>query len=253
MLWRRENQRASLEHMRQRARIVLRIGRCLGERQVARCVDEFAKLTIGHRRPVDPKAAHRDAMSRRLFRIVLVGAHAEGAARNPGHVRMVGLMRLGSVRCKANVAHGFRHRNLMQLAIPSKSEPSPGGSALDLDQARRAPALIVLGNDLRPPHRSTPWMRTRGLIQWLVKGNVRDAHLSRPRAAPSMQCEGFFSLRSVRQGRAPYSQPFSLQFSFAHIPLSTPLNTTDLHCVTENFFYSLFKRSSVRRAMAAGA
>src|SRR5215471_1546915 len=91
----RENQRASLEHMRQRARIVLRIGPRLCECDVTCCVDEFAKLTIGDRRPVHPKATHVDTMRRCLLGIMLVGAHAERPARNPDHIRTAGFIRQG--------------------------------------------------------------------------------------------------------------------------------------------------------------
>ena len=87
MLRRREHQRAGLQHVRQRAGIVLRVGRDLGEGDVAGRLDEFAELPVRHRRAVDPEPVDRDAMDRRLFRIVPVGAHAEGAAGNEQHSR----------------------------------------------------------------------------------------------------------------------------------------------------------------------
>ena len=86
VLGRREHQRAGVEHVRQRAGIVLRIGRDLGEGDVAGRVDEVLELPVGHRRAVDPEAVDGDAMDRRLFRIVLVRSHAERAAGNPDHV-----------------------------------------------------------------------------------------------------------------------------------------------------------------------
>ena len=86
MLGRREHQRAGLEHVRQRARIVLRVRRDLGEGDVAGRVDEFAELPVGDRRAVDPEAVDRDPVDRRFFGVVPVRAHAERAAGNPHHV-----------------------------------------------------------------------------------------------------------------------------------------------------------------------
>ena len=82
---RREHQRAGIEHVRQRAGIILRVGRDLGEGHVAGRLDELLELPVGHRRAVDPEAVDRHAMDRRFFRIVLVRSHAERAAGNPDH------------------------------------------------------------------------------------------------------------------------------------------------------------------------
>jgi hypothetical protein len=86
----RENQRAGLEHMRQCAGIILRIRQRLRERHMACCIDELAEIVIGDRPALDPEAPHGDTMGRRLFGIVLVGAHAERAARNPDHTWIAG-------------------------------------------------------------------------------------------------------------------------------------------------------------------
>ena len=72
MLGRREHQRARIEHVRQHARIVLRIGRDLGESDVAGRPHEFAELPVRDRLSVHPEAVHGDAMGRRFFRIVPV-------------------------------------------------------------------------------------------------------------------------------------------------------------------------------------
>src|SRR5262245_20258545 len=53
---------------------------------VASRVDEPAELATGHRRSFDPEPIDADAMNWRLFGIMLVGSHAEGAAGNPDHV-----------------------------------------------------------------------------------------------------------------------------------------------------------------------
>ena len=71
MFGRSENQGGRFQHLRKRARIVLRVGRYLRERDVAGFVDEFPELPIGYRRTVDPEAANGNAVSRRLFRVCL--------------------------------------------------------------------------------------------------------------------------------------------------------------------------------------
>jgi hypothetical protein len=76
----------------QRARIVVRIGRDLGEGHVPRRLDEGAELTVGDRRLVDPESVDFDEMRRRLFRVVPVRSHAERAARDPSHARAIGLI-----------------------------------------------------------------------------------------------------------------------------------------------------------------
>ncbi len=83
---RREDERARVEHVRQRARIVRRIGDGLREGDVSGRFDEFLELPVGDRRAIDPEAVDRDAMDRRFFRIVPVRAHAERAAGNEQHV-----------------------------------------------------------------------------------------------------------------------------------------------------------------------
>ena len=71
--------------MRQRARIVLRVRGNLGKGHVAGRLDEFLELPVGDRRAVDPELVHRDAVDRRLFRIVPVRSHTERAAGNQNH------------------------------------------------------------------------------------------------------------------------------------------------------------------------
>ena len=78
--------------MRQCAGIVFRIGWNFRQGLVAGGADELLELPVCHRRAVYPETADRDAMSRRLFRIMFVRTHAEGAARNPNHVRVIRLL-----------------------------------------------------------------------------------------------------------------------------------------------------------------
>ena len=110
MLRRREHQRAGIEHVRQRAGIVLRIGCDLGEGDVAGRVDEFLELPVGHRRAVDPEAVDRDAMNRRFLRIVLVRSHAERAAGNEHHAGMAPGMIVRNSLCDICVCHGVLAR-----------------------------------------------------------------------------------------------------------------------------------------------
>jgi len=79
--------------MRQRARIILRVRGNLGKGDVACCLDEFLELPIRNRCAVHPELVYRDAVDRRLFRIVFVGAHAKGAAGNAHHVRVTQTLR----------------------------------------------------------------------------------------------------------------------------------------------------------------
>src|SRR5262249_5575066 len=87
VLRRREDQRAGLEHVRQRAGIIVGVGLDLGEGDVAGRVDEVAELAVRHRRAVNPETVDGGAMDRRLFRIMLVRPHAERTTGYPDHVR----------------------------------------------------------------------------------------------------------------------------------------------------------------------
>src|SRR5277367_3073671 len=74
--------------MRQRARVVFRVGRNFRESDVADCPDDFLELPIRNRRAVHPERRDGDTMRRRLFRIMPIRTHAESAARNANHVRI---------------------------------------------------------------------------------------------------------------------------------------------------------------------
>src|SRR5262249_15359498 len=81
-----ENNRSGYKHLRLGARVILRSWGSLGGRYVLGRLDELAKLFVGHRVPVHPKAINGHVMHRRFFRIVLVGPHEKSAAGNPNHV-----------------------------------------------------------------------------------------------------------------------------------------------------------------------
>ena len=82
---RRKHQRTGIDHMRQRAGIVLRIGRDFGESDVAGRPHEILELPVRHRRAVDCEFIDGNAMNGRFVGIVLVRSHAERAAGNPQH------------------------------------------------------------------------------------------------------------------------------------------------------------------------
>ena len=133
MLRRREDQRRGFEHVRQRAGIVLRLRPFLGECHVPGFVDEFAELPVGNGSPIDPEAAHRNRMNRRLFGIMLVGSHAERAAGYPDHVRRRGRLR-PLCRRHASVAHGLL---ASRVAHPSRRLARP--NRLKDDKRRLVP------------------------------------------------------------------------------------------------------------------
>ena len=68
------------------AGVVGRVGRRLGQRDVAGGGDEPAELGVGDRRAFDPEPGDGGVVGRRLLRIVAVGPHAERGPRHPHHV-----------------------------------------------------------------------------------------------------------------------------------------------------------------------
>ena len=85
-LRRRKDERSRFEHVRQRARVILRPWRDLGEGDMLRCVDELAEMAVRHRRAVDPERVDVDPVDWRLLGIVLVRSHVELAPRHEDHV-----------------------------------------------------------------------------------------------------------------------------------------------------------------------
>jgi len=81
-----EHQRASAQHVRKSAGIVLSVRRNLGEGDMSGLFDEAAELGIGHRRRVHKEAVDLDAMGRLLFGIMMVRAHGELAALDEDHL-----------------------------------------------------------------------------------------------------------------------------------------------------------------------
>ncbi len=146
--WRREHQRAGIDHVRQGAGIVLWVGRHLGKGLVARGLDEGLELPVRHRCGVDPEAVHRHPMDRRFFRIMIVGAHAERAAGNPHHVGSPAIFRwlifrLGVGRQQRHGAHsmlctrraiascGYGRSAPLPLSVSSKPNSSAGISPVN--------------------------------------------------------------------------------------------------------------------------
>src|SRR5262249_60111707 len=67
-----EHQRCRLQHVRQRAGIVLGVRGDFRKGHIGAGVDELAKLTVGDGRAIHPKPIDTDAMSWRLFWIMLI-------------------------------------------------------------------------------------------------------------------------------------------------------------------------------------
>ena len=128
MIGRTERQRARIDHVRKDARIVLRIGRHLGEGDVTGRFDELLELPVGHRRAVHPEIVDRHAMNRSFFRIVPVRSHAERSTGDEDHAGVLLTfaarprveLPLGvSIRdshCDIDVCHGILTRALQALA-----------------------------------------------------------------------------------------------------------------------------------------
>src|SRR5215831_13607762 len=104
-----ENHRSRHKHLRLRARIILRLRRTLGGRHVLGDLDELAKLFIGHRVPIHPKAIEGHLMRRSFFRIVLVGSHEKRAARDPDHIFEWRLIRSWGFALRQSGAYGIAH------------------------------------------------------------------------------------------------------------------------------------------------
>jgi hypothetical protein len=101
-----KHQRTRLQHVRQRARIILRLRCDLGKSDVTGRLDEFAKSPVRHWSGIHPEPVDRDTMDRRFFRIMLVRSHAERTAGNEPHVGLL------SVSGQCGVCIGKTHGDL---------------------------------------------------------------------------------------------------------------------------------------------
>src|SRR5262245_39888127 len=81
-----ENNRTGHEHLRLSARVVPRIQRTFGDRQVACRLDEAAELFVGDRGLVHQEAFDGHVMSRRFFGIMIIRPHEKSSAGYPRHV-----------------------------------------------------------------------------------------------------------------------------------------------------------------------
>ncbi len=116
---RHEHQRAGVEHVRQRARIILRIGRDLREGLVTGRVHESLELAVGHRRAVDPEAVDRHAMGRRFLGIVIGRIPCGTCRRESGPCHRSGLHPIAfrSVRPRRLAAPPSHHSRLPLRAV----------------------------------------------------------------------------------------------------------------------------------------
>src|SRR5262245_59158874 len=104
-----ENDRSGYEHLRLCAGIILCFWRALSGCHVLGCLDELAKLFIGDRVPIHPKAIDGHLMRRRFFRIVLVGSHEKSAAGDPDHIFEWRLIRSWGFALQQSGAYGIAH------------------------------------------------------------------------------------------------------------------------------------------------
>ncbi len=81
-----EDERAGMQQLFLRARVIGRVRRNLGKRHMARRGNERLKRRNGDGSSIHPESADRHLVDRAFLRIVLVGAHAECAAGNPHHI-----------------------------------------------------------------------------------------------------------------------------------------------------------------------
>ncbi len=74
-----------LEQFRLGTRVVRRVRRPLGKRDVPGSLDKAAKVRVRHRVSIHPETGHCHLVRGRLLRIVVIGPHEKGAAWNPDH------------------------------------------------------------------------------------------------------------------------------------------------------------------------
>ena len=160
---RHEHERARIDHVRQRAGIILRIGHDLGQGRVTGRLDEGLELPVRHRRAVDPEAVDRHAMDRRFLRIVAVGPHAKGAAGNPDHVVGSAIVRrkivaLGIGIQQRHVAHS--RRTLLRTDVPETLGPAWIGVVPAIAGRRRRTGPCRGGRGRHKPDRGARGDRT---------------------------------------------------------------------------------------------
>ena len=82
-----EHERACIQHLRQRSRILRRIGWNLRERRVPRRFDKPREALVGRWILVDPETVHRFPMDGTFLGIVILRTHLVVGRRDPDHVR----------------------------------------------------------------------------------------------------------------------------------------------------------------------
>src|ERR1044072_2868223 len=85
------HQRARIDHVRKRPRILRWTRRDLGNGYMPSRLHKFLELPVCYRVAIDPESIHGDAMGRGFFRIVLVRSHAECAAWNEDHLCLIAI------------------------------------------------------------------------------------------------------------------------------------------------------------------
>ena len=112
-------------------RVVGRIERPLGDRDVARLADEAPELRRGHGTLVHPEPVDRDAVHGPLLRIEVLRPHQEAPALDPAHVlrrRSCGRRRSGQVASfpQARSAPGLVSAQMIQMSSAMMSSDHHG-------------------------------------------------------------------------------------------------------------------------------
>ena len=128
-----EDERARIEHLRQRAWILRGIGHLFRDGDVSGHLNEPREPRIRDRIAVDPESVDRHEMGRALLRIMTVRAHAKRLRGNPHHVgeRRPSLISR-RVRCIQSVTAFHRstrfHRGCSNVTIKRSCPPAvPAG------------------------------------------------------------------------------------------------------------------------------
>ena len=129
MIGRREHQRARIDHVREYSRIILGVGRNLGDRDVTGSLHELPELPVCHGMAIHPETVDGHAMRGGFFRIMFVRPHAKSAAGYPDHlIDLRGVVANGGV----GLEMWLKGKALSSRALPSSGSTKirSGGGTL---------------------------------------------------------------------------------------------------------------------------
>ncbi len=116
-----EHRRTGDEHRSIRARIIRRVKRSLGDRDIAGRRHEVLELSHGHRVRIDPELLDGHRAHRQLLGIELFRAHRERATRDPDHAPGRGPCSVDHIWCL--------HNPILAPARPPDNRASPSDGA----------------------------------------------------------------------------------------------------------------------------